>query len=346
MVNRKLKTGNGYFVSILLPYRNAESTLEECLDSIRSQTLVDYELLAIDDHSTDDSLALLTHYAAADHRIKLFHNPGQGLVAALNHGLCQASTPLIARMDADDRMRPERLQLQYTHLQQHPETTLLGCGTRLFPDHEIRSGLREYVRWQNQCNQADRIADEIYIEAPFAHPSVMFRKEAILRVGGYLQGDFPEDYELWLRLHQAGHRMEKLSRTLLEWRDYPTRTSRIDPRYSRAAFDALRAGYLASDPRLLSRRGEFVIWGAGRKTRLRCRHLLEKGFTPRAWIDIDPRKIGNSLQGVPVVAPHWLVQGDKYFVLIYVANHGAREIIARELQGLGYQRGSDYLVVG
>jgi len=337
---------NGYLVSILLPYRNAESTLEECLDSIRGQTLVDYELLAIDDHSTDDSLALLTRYAATDPRIKLLHNPGQGLVDALNHGLYQASTPLIARMDADDRMRPDRLLLQYTHLQQHPKTTLLGCGTRLFPDHEIRSGMREYVCWQNQCNQADHIADEIYIEAPFAHPSVMFRNEIILRVGGYRQGDFPEDYELWLRLHQAGHRMEKLSQTLLEWRDYPTRTSRIDPRYSRAAFDTLRAGYLASDPRLLSRRKEFVIWGAGRKTRLRCRHLLAKGFTPRAWIDIDPRKIGNSLQGVPVVAPQWLAEGDQYFVLVYVANHGAREIIIRELEELGYRRGSDYLVVG
>ena len=282
-----------------------------------------------------------------DSRIRLLRNPGRGLVSALNWGLKTASAPLIARMDGDDRMHPERLQRQYQYLLQHPDITLLGCATRPFSEQEIRTGLWEYIRWQNDCNSPSQIADEIYIESPFAHPSVVFRRQAILRLGGYRQGDFPEDYDLWLRLHQSGSIMAKLPQVLLDWRDYPRRTSRIDPRCSREAFDRLRACYLASDPRVLSRRGNVVFWGAGRKTRKRCNLLIDKGFKPRAWIDIDPKKIGNSLLGAKVQAPNWLATVDRRpLVLVYVANHGARELIAQDLQRMGYLRGKDYLMVG
>ncbi|MET0048544.1 MAG: glycosyltransferase [Sedimenticola sp.] len=334
-------------ISVLLPFRNSESTLEACLDSIAGQSFHDYELLAVNDHSDDNSGTLVEARATADPRIRLIHNRGRGLVDALNHGLSQADSPLIARMDADDIMHPERLQRQHEHLQRHPELSLLGCATRLFPEHLILNGYREYIRWQNGCNTPEQIADEIYIESPFAHPGVVFRKHCVERIGGYRDGPFPEDYELWLRLHRTGHRMAKLPDVLLDWRESPNRTSRVDLRYSRDAFDQLRADYLAHDPRLLKRRDRLAIWGAGRKTRRRCRPLLRKGFEPVAWIDIDPKKIGNKLEDVPVVDPQWLERQErKPFVLVYVANHGARELIAHDLHHLGYKRGTDYLVVG
>ena len=331
---------------IILPYRNAQTTLDECLDSIAAQTLQDYRLLAIDDHSGDGSRRLVQGRARADSRILPLINPGRGLVAALNYGLQTSNTPLVARMDADDRMYPQRLERQYRYLQEHAGITLLGCATRAFPSAGLQAGLREYIRWQNACNEPRQIADEIYIESPFAHPGVMFRRQSIIRHGGYHQGPFPEDYDLWLRLHQAGQTMAKLPEILLEWRDYPQRTSRCDPRCSRTAFDQLRARYLAREPRLLERRENFVIWGAGRRTRQRCQHLLQRGFSPQAWIDIDPKKIGNRLHGVPVVGVEWLNRSARPFVLVYVANHGARKQIAEELQAMGYGRGTDYLMVG
>ena len=334
-------------LSILLPYRNAAATLEECLSSIHEQSLSDYELLAIDDHSDDASRNLLKHHAAADRRIILLSNPGRGLVSALNYGLQAASTPLIARMDADDRMHRRRLQMQYRYLQRHPEISVLGSATRLFPAHQIQNGMKAYVRWQNRCNSPRQIADEIYVESPFAHPSVIFRRQAIVNLGGYRQGPFPEDYDLWLRCRQSGLRMAKLPQALLDWRDDPHRTSRIDPRCSRKAFDALRAHYLANDPEVLGRRHELVFWGAGRNTRKRCNLLIERGFSPAAWIDIDPRKIGNKIDGVTVHGPNWLADRQPQpLVLVYVTNHGARELIAGELQLMGYRRGCDFLAVG
>jgi glycosyltransferase involved in cell wall biosynthesis len=333
-------------LSILLPYHNAADTLEECLASIAVQHCDDYELLAVNDHSVDSSVALVRSHAAKDPRIRCLDSPCRGLVPALNHGLAAAAADVVVRMDADDRMHPERLSLQLAHLEQDAGLTLSATRVRAFPDEHVQAGLREYLRWQNDCVSAQDLAEEIYVEAPVAHPSVAFRREAVLAAGGYRDGPFPEDYELWLRLHQLGHRMAKLPEILLDWREYPHRTSRTDPRYARTAFDALRADYLARDPRLLARRDELVIWGAGRRTRKRCALLLREGFRPRAFIDIDPRKIGRQIDGVPVCAPSLLERESRPFVLVYVTNHGARDAIAADLHAMGYRRGRDWLAVG
>jgi glycosyltransferase involved in cell wall biosynthesis len=333
-------------LSILLPYRDAAATLEECLASIGAQGCSDYELLAVDDHSSDASVEILRDHAAADPRIRSLASPQRGLVAALNHGLEVARAGVVLRMDADDHMHPERLARQLAHLEENPALTLSASRVRAFPEAHVQAGLREYLRWQNACLSAEDLAEEIYVEAPVAHPSVAFRRDAVRAVGGYRHGAFPEDYELWLRLHHLGHRMAKLPEVLLDWREYPERTSRTDPRYAREAFDRLRADYLARDPRLLAGRENFVIWGAGRRTRQRCAWLLRHGLRPVAYLDIDPRKIGNRVDGVPVCAPTVLAREPRPFVLVYVNRHGAREEIAGRLAALGYRRGRDWLAVG
>ncbi|MEA3291033.1 MAG: glycosyltransferase [Pseudomonadota bacterium] len=332
-------------ISVLLPFRNAAQTLDECLESIQSQTFSHFELLAVDDHSGDESAKILrTRY---DPRIRLLPNPGHGLVDALNFGLRAARTPLIVRMDADDIMHPERLELQHRHLSDHPELDLSASRVELFPQALIGKGYREYLRWQNALLTDTEIRDNCYVESPFAHPSVMFRRDTVAGLGGYRhrQGDFPEDYDLWLRMIRAGCRMEKLPRVLLRWRESPQRLSRRDRAYRRTAFDRLRAEYLSRDPRLTPER-ELAYWGAGRKTRRRAGLLVERGHEPTVWVDIDPKKIGNRIAGVPVVSSAWLAREPRPFVLVYVANHGARDRISVELESLGYRRGIDYLAVG
>lgn len=333
-------------ISVLLPFYNAETTLAETLDSIQGQTFRDFELIAVDDGSTDGSAQLVAARAADDARIRLLQPGRRGVVGAMNAALATARAPLAARMDADDLMAPERLAAQYLLMWERPELAAVGTQVRLFPEHLIQDGFSEYIRWQNGCVSSEEIADAIYVELPIAHPSLLFRREAVIALGGYRDGPFPEDYELLLRLHHAGHAMAKVARVLLHWRDSPGRLTRTDPRYSRDAFDRLRADYLARDPRLHGGRA-LAFCGAGRRTRKRARLLLEKGFRPLAWIDIDPRKIGNRVQGAPVHPPEWLAgRGEKPFVLSYVTNHGARETIAAQLEAMGYRRGRDYLMVG
>jgi GT2 family glycosyltransferase len=332
-------------VSILMPFHNAEATIDAALASIRRQRRGDFELLAVDDGSTDSSPARVAALARDDQRLRLL-SPGRlGLVGALNHGLAAARAPLLARMDADDLMHPDRLGLQLAALAERPELALLACRVAMFPWRDVRAGYREYLRWQNDVLSPADVAANIYVEAPFAHPAVVFRRAAVVALGGYHDGPFPEDYELWLRMHQAGLPMAKLPRVLLAWREGAGRHSRSDPRYGREAFDRLRAEYLAADPRLQSGR-PLAYWGSGRRTRLRAAHLIGRGFPPSAWIDIDPDKIGWHIAGVPVHPPAWLGQAPRPFVLVYVTSHGAREHITPILRRLGYRPGDDYLFVG
>ncbi len=333
-------------INILLPVKNAAVTLQECLQSIANQTRGEFEVIAVNDGSSDATADILHDWWLRDRRFRYIDNPGHGLVDTLNHGLDHCNCDLVARMDGDDIMYPGRLAAHLQHFYNRADLALSATQVRLFPEEEIQAGYCEYIRWQNQLVSADDINNDIYLESPLAHPSVCLRRSVISQLGGYRQGDFPEDYDLWLRMAHAGFKMEKIPQVLMDWRESDDRTSRVDPRYSRTAFDRLRAHYLARDPRLTAAGKNLVIWGAGRKTRRRADHLIDHGYQPMAWIDIDPRKIGNRLNGIPVVGPEWLQREDKPLVLVYVANHGARELIAGDLELSGYQRGRDYLMVG
>lgn len=332
-------------ISILMPFRSAEATLAETLDSIAAQSFSDWELVAVDDGSEDRSAELVRAFSAREGRTALVEQEGVGLVAALNLGLERCAFPLVARMDADDVMHPERLADQRAWLEEHPSHSITGSLVEIISEEPVTEGAREYIRWQNECRTPEEIANDRYVESPLAHPSVMFHRESVLAAGGYRNGDFPEDYELWLRMLERGATISKVPRVLLRWRDSAGRMSRTDPRYSRESFDRLRADYLARDARLCGPR-EVVFWGAGRRTRPRARHLRERGVAGTAWIDIDPRKIGYRVEGLPVHPPEWLERAERPFVLVYVATHGARDLIAARLAAMGYVLGSDWLPIG
>ena len=334
-------------VSVLMPVFNAEETLAECLDSIFQQTLQNFEIVAVNDFSTDRSAEILRSYD--DSRIHVVDNQNKGIVSALNSGLKLCQSDFVARMDADDVMYAQRLEKQFDVLSNKPDITLCATQARKFPEEIIRAGYIEYMRWQNACLTRQDIQNQIYIESPFAHPSVMFRKSRVTELGAYRDGEFPEDYELWLRLFHAGESMMKLDEVLVDWRESDSRLSRTSSRYSDTAFEKLRADYLARDARLQNR--EIVFWGAGRKTRRRIQYLIDKGVKPSAWIDIDSKKAGNDYHGAKTFLPDWLhqynkkSQNKKPFVLNYVRNHGARDYCRKYLDEAGYVMGEDYLDV-
>lgn len=341
-----MRVDSGPLVSVLLPFHNAAETIGECIDSILAQSLLEFEIIAVNDFSNDASLQILQSYR--DQRIRVIDNSERGLVPALNTGLAHCRAALVARMDADDLMYTNRLKKQYQYLRRHHDVVLVATRARKFPEASVRNGYREYMRWQNSVLNSADVHNQIYIESPFAHPSVMYRRDSVIAAGAYRRGGFPEDYELWLRLFQYGYRMEKLPQVLLDWRESDHRLSRKSENYSRAAFDAIRAEYLSLDERIHNK--PIAFWGAGRKTRQRAGYLIEKGFEPYVWIDIDPKKIGNRINGAEVVEPAWLerpsIDQTRPFVLNYVTNHGARDITRNYLERIGYRLGKDYLEVG
>lgn len=343
-------------VSVILPVRNAALTIERAVLSIRMQTMIAWELIAVDDGSDDGTAEILAGWARQDARLRVLRQPPLGIVAALTAGLAAARGELVARMDADDEAHPQRLELQAAMLAA-PENRaigLVGCLVDYGGDRGAQAGYARHVDWINTLTTSDEIALSRFVESPFAHPSVMFRRELAERHGGYRAGDFPEDYELWLRWLEAGVRMAKVPRVLLRWNDPPGRLSRTDPRYSPEAFFRMKAGWIAREVerRLSPAAGGGVpvrslwVWGAGRLTRKRASHLEPNGIRIAGYIDVDAKKATSALggRGVPVRAPADLPPPGRWFVLGYVSKRGARDYVRTQLVRRGYGEGRDFLM--
>jgi glycosyltransferase involved in cell wall biosynthesis len=334
-------------VSVVMPVRDAADTLAAAVDSVLAQSETDWELVAVDDGSTDASPRILRDYAAAHPRVRVVAAERGGLVPALNAGLAAARGGVVARMDADDLCLPDRLARQRHHLEVRPDLGLVACRVRFGGDRAAAAGYARHVDWTNDLLSHEAIALARFVESPLAHPSVMFRRELPERFGAYREGDFPEDYELWLRWLERGVRMEKLAEPLLVWRDSPARLSRRDPRYAPEAFHRVKARYLA---RWLARHNphhpRVVFWGAGRVTRRRAQFVLDAGVEIAAYVDVDPRKIGRAVGGRPVIGPAALPSPGACFVVAGVASVNAREQIERALIAAGHRAGRDYVLAG
>ena len=225
-------------ISVLVPVRDAAPWLHASLASLWRQTIRDFEVIAVDDGSTDGSGAILDRVAAREPRLRVVHTPPSGLPAALNTALAHARAPLVARHDADDLSHRSRLALQRDHLVTHPRVSLVGCRVRLFPLAGV--GMRRWVTWHNGLVTHEGMARDALIDSPLAHGTALIRRSALEQVGGWRERGWPEDLDLWLRMLRAGHRFAKLPRTLYAWRQHPASATRRDPRYRRERFLALR----------------------------------------------------------------------------------------------------------
>ena len=167
-------------------------------------------------------------------------------------------------------------------------------------------------------------------------------------MGGYKDFGWAEDYDLWLRLHLAGRRFAKLPRVLLSWRESPGRLTRRDDRYAVENFLRAKARYLRLGP--LARAPRAIIWGAGQIGRRLSKHLQREGITLIAFVDIDPKKIGNTRRGAPIVSPpealpHTWESSGRPLILAAVPSRGARARIRDHLHKIGLTEGRDFLCV-
>ncbi len=324
-----------------MPVYNAGSTLAIAIESILAQDFTDWELIAVDDGSSDNSNQVLRSYAAVDSRIRCFSLPHQGIVPALNHGLSMAQGDYIARMDADDYSYPARLRLQWQYMEAHPQTGLVGSLVEYGGDPLSQQGYASHVGWLNELVSPADISLNRFVDAPMAHPSVMFRKAIALQHGAYREQDGPEDYELWLRWLEKGVIMDKVPEVLLRWNDPPDRLSRTSEAYSLMAFERVKARYLARWLRDHNSHPKLAVWGAGRKTRRRLAPLMESGVKPDFFIDLFDQQ---ALDGIPVFSYKKLKQYPGIFVLSYVNNRGARAEIRDFLKKMQLTEGKDFLL--
>ena len=327
-------------VSVIMPVRDGGAYLEASVDSILGQSYSSLELILVDDHSVDSAISGLS---TADPRLVLLKNRGRGVSSAFNTGLSRARGEFIARMDADDISLPGRIEEQYRYFQSHPDIDICGACVEIFTDGEVAGGNIRYQAWLNDCRSPGQIHREMFIESPIPNPTVMFRHDAVLRLGGYGDPDWPEDYDLFLRADALGMQMGKPEQILLRWREHARRLTRNDQRYNLDRFQAAKAHFLSTHR--LQGKGPLILWGAGPSGRLMHDLLLEEGTRVRGFLEVHPRRIGGEKRGLPVWPIEEIDRMDDVFILVAVGAAGARPKIRAFLQQRALVEGEHFLFV-
>ncbi len=322
-------------VSVVLPMRNAATTIERAVRSILNSTLRELELIVIDDGSDDGSAEVVRKIP--DPRLRLLKQESLGVCSAANLGTAKATAPLIARMDADDISHPTRIEKQLSLLYNSGKD-LVGCRVRIIDAlGQTVESMQRYERWSNSMTEPNQIAAMRFVELPIVNPTLLAKREVFEL--GYREGNWPEDYDLCLRALGQGHTAAKVPEVLFDWIDSDNRLTRTDARYSPEAFDCCRKMHLLNGP--LTGKNEIDLWGAGQTGKPWLRWLQAEGFTVRHVVEVSPKKIGSLIHGVPVIADTTIPLPDGTPLIIAVGTAGARELIEANLKKKGYIPGKD-----
>jgi glycosyltransferase involved in cell wall biosynthesis len=320
-------------VSVLVPVRDAEAYLDEALHSLAEQTHEHLEVVVVDDGSRDASADIAHDWALRDPRFRVVQQEPRGFLAASQRACAEARGRYLAAMGADDVARPRRLEVQLAVLEQEG---LDACGGRVEYFPTATDGLRRYERWLNSLTTVESARRDLFVECPIGHPTLLARADRV----AYRSVDWPEDYDLVLRLWAAGGRFRNVDEPVLDWRDHPERLARTDRRYSLTAFARCKVHYLR---RYVLRGRPAVVWGAGPVGKLHARVLLEAGVEVAAFVDVDERKIGKRIYGIRVVSHG---EGPRDGVALgAVAGEAARARLRELAREQGRREGDDFVAV-
>lgn len=326
-------------VSILIPFKNTARFLPECIGSILAQTYENWEVLAVDDHSTDDSQAFLKSYAQTDSRFQIFTNVGQGIIEALRTGYAKSTGLFITRMDSDDIMAPNRLEVMVASLLEHGKGHLAVGQVNYFSHRGISNGYARYEQWLNGLTASGTNYSAIYKECVVPSPCWMVHREDLEVCGAFKPDRYPEDYDLSFRFYEKGLRCIPCRHILHHWRDYDTRTSRTSGHYAQNYFLNIKLHYflkLDHDPTR-----PLTIWGAGKKGKKIAKGLL-KNKIEFFWLCNNPKKIGRIIYGKKMLHHSVLRQLDNPQSFVTVANEEAQRMIRDFFSALGQKEGKDY----
>lgn len=329
-------------VSIILPFKNTAQFLSECLDSIRGQSYQNWEILAVNDHSSDDSFEMANAYAKKDKRIRVFQNGGSGIIPALQTGYSHANGHFITRMDSDDLMKPNRLDLMVKSLEQYGIGHIAVGQVKYFSHRGISNGYQRYEQWLNELTAKGDNFDEIYKECVIPSPCWMVHRMDFEKCGGFGHHRYPEDYDLTFRFYEVGLKIIPCTDILHLWRDYDERTSRTHEHYAQNYFLDLKIHYFLKLDRDKTR--PLVVWGAGFKGKTIAKALLEKEveFT---WLCDNPNKITKKIYGKEMQHFSALEKLIAPQSIITVANEEAQKDIRQYFQELHQKPMEDYFFV-
>ncbi len=326
-------------VSILIPYRSTSEYLKQCLDSIVAQTYTNWETIAIDDKSTDNSFQIVENYAQHDSRIKTYPNEGNGIIAALRMAYAKSKGVLITRMDSDDVMNPLRIGNMVSDLTQHGIGHLSVGQVRYFSERGISNGYERYEKWLNGLTAKGTNFTEIYKECVVPSPCWMVHKSDLETCNAFEPDRYPEDYDLTFRFYEQGLKIIPCNEVLLLWRDYDSRTSRTSEHYAQNYFLEIKLYYFLKIDYKQDR--PLTVWGAGKKGK-HIAQLLQQAHIDFTWVCDNPKKIGKEIYKHVMQPFQVLEQLANFQSIITVANENEQKTIRNYLINLGKISMTDY----
>ncbi|WP_431123660.1 glycosyltransferase family 2 protein [Flagellimonas flava] len=326
-------------VSLFIPFKNTQEYLPVCLDSILDQTYPYWEVLAVDDRSEDNSRKVLEAYAKKDNRIKVYPNSGNGIIPALQTAYAYSSGDLVSRMDSDDIMKPNRLEVMAELLGIHGKGNVAVGQVQYFSHRGISDGYARYETWLNALTANGNNYDEIYKECVIPSPCWMVHRDDFELSGAFRPDRYPEDYDLTFRFYENQLKIIPCNEVLHLWRDYDTRTSRTHEHYAQNYFLDIKLHYFLKLDHEPTR--QLVVWGAGFKGKTIAKNLVNQDLD-FVWLCDNPAKIGKKIYGQELVHFQTLKQLKNPQSVVTVANENAQKEIREFFSTLGQQTMKDY----
>jgi glycosyltransferase involved in cell wall biosynthesis len=295
------------FASIIIPVKNEEKYLSDCLDSILAQTFLDWECILINDGSTDNTVTIIQQYRQKDPRFKLVQNTGpHGLIEALNIGVQAAIGLVIVRMDGDDIMPAQRLQHQVQALSQTTAPTVVTGTIEYCSTQPISDGYVAYQNWLNSLTHTQEYQINALKECPIAAPSWAARRSDLLNLNShpFSPAIYPEDYHLILQMIIHNWTVINTHTPALQWRHYSNRTSLISDNYHQNRFWDLKAQHIPQYLHTFYPNKRYWLLGTGNSTKSLLKSFSKIHSMPSAFfaglIGVHPGKIHKTMMGLTI----------------------------------------------
>ena len=320
--------------------KDTEPYLVACLTSIQKQTYKNWELIAVNDHSSDKTKDILEAFAQEDSRIRVFDSITPRLIPTLQTGYKASRGKLINRMDSDDIMPVDKLESLVSAWETHGQGTVIAGGTQHFVDQgEVGAGFRRYDQWLNEVARKGIHYQEIYKECVIPSHCWIIHKDDFDLVGAFDPLVYPEDYDLTFRFYKHGLKVVGIDKVLHFWRDRSNRISRTWEEYKDNRYFELKVNYfleLDYDPLR-----PLVLWGAGKNGKDLAKILLGKKLDFH-WVCDTPGKIGKNIYNVVLHKTQKIRTLNAPQIIIAVSSPGARPEIEDNLKSWGKQPVDDY----
>lgn len=310
-------------------FKNEARHLDKTLQSILAQSERDFELIAVDDHSEDQSVHLLKKYQQLDDRIMFLSNEGNGIIDALRTAFSAVSGTFVTRQDADDLMPSYKLKTLKELLLKHGTGHVATGLVTYFSDGVLENGFIKYADWLNSLCKTGTHAQHLFKECVIASPNWMTYKTDLCAINAFQDESYPEDYHLVFKMFEKNFKVVSSDKVTHLWRDHPVRVSRTLAHCKDQKFYVLKVAYFLK----FYGKENIIVWGTGPSGKQLAKVLIDHGVRFK-WVTSNAKKIGKVIYSVTVEHFDALKGIENGRVMIAVTQRGGMEDITGFLDGV------------